>query len=500
MTVLADLPASQKAVWTQVIERLSRRDYRYDPAAWAMDKLGVHLWSKQQEIGRSLVDNRRTAVKSCHGAGKSFSAAVLALWWIDVHPPGEAIVVTTAPSYEQVHVVLWEEIRRLHALGNMEGDVQRSDRWLDPAGRLVGIGRRPPDHSESAFQGIHKRYVLVILDEAGGIPAWLWTAAEAITTGDDCRILAIGNPDDNSSEFARMCDSPFFHMIQISAFVTPLFTGEDVPDALKHVLISPGVVEDWKGKWGETNPLYMAKVLAEFADSEDGLIPLSWVRAAVLRWQAWHDAGEREVGGRRIIGVDVARYGTDSTVLAIREGDVIRELKAHNGLDTVQTTAYVEHELNFPKAVSIVDVIGVGAGVVDMLRANKRNVMPFNAAMATTRTDSTGQWKFPNRRSAAWWNLRELLDPSAGATICLPDDDLLIADLVTPQWKIGTGNKLIVESKDSMRKRLNRSTDYGDAVCMAFWHQPSTGRQKPERDPSQIRKPSARPWGDPESW
>ena len=115
--------------------------------------------------------------------------------------------------------MLWEEIRRLHKRGALPGEVQRSDRWLDEQGRLVGLGRRPPDHAESAFQGIHRQFVLVILDEAGGIPAWLWTAAEAITTGEDCRMVAIGNPDDNSSEFARVClRDQGWHTIRISAF------------------------------------------------------------------------------------------------------------------------------------------------------------------------------------------------------------------------------------------------------------------------------------------
>src|SRR5438067_8935352 len=93
------------------LDRAAQARYLHDPVAWAWDRLGVMLWSKQDEIARSVVRNRRTAVRSAHGVGKSFTAAVLALWWIDVHPPGTAMVVSTAPSHEQLHAVLWEEIR-----------------------------------------------------------------------------------------------------------------------------------------------------------------------------------------------------------------------------------------------------------------------------------------------------------------------------------------------------------------------------------------------------
>jgi len=169
-----------------------------DPVTWASERAGVHLWSKQREIAETLAAHKRTAVQSAHGIGKSFLAATLAAWWVDVHPADETMVVTTAPSLDQVHAILWEEIRGLHDRASLSGVVQRTDRWL-VGGRLVGMGRKPPDYSESAFQGIHRRYVLVILDEACGIPAWLWTAVETITTGDDCRIMAIGNPDDPNS-------------------------------------------------------------------------------------------------------------------------------------------------------------------------------------------------------------------------------------------------------------------------------------------------------------
>lgn len=477
------------------LSRLERTDYTNDPISWAWDRLGVRLWSRQRDIAMSVCHNRRTAVRSSHGAGKSFLAAVLACWWIDTHPPGTAMVISTAPSYDQVHGVLWENIRELHAKGSLPGEVQRSDRWLDDQGKLVGFGRRPPDHADSAFQGYHRRYVLVILDEAGGIPAWLWTAAEALTTGEDCRVIAIGNPTDNASHFARLRSMGTWATSKISTFETPNFTGEidELPEDMRYVLPSRTWQEDALTQWGEKSALYQVRVLGEFADSDDGLIPLSWVAQANLRWHAWKDAGGQEVGGRRIFGCDPAWLGEDHTAIAMREGDVIREIRRYSKMDTTQTAEILMKALLFPKSVSVVDVIGIGAGVVDVLRANHQNVIAFNASKPTKHRDSSGQWGFPNLRSASWYNMRELLDPALKATLALPEDDLLAGDLTTPHYGPATGAKILVETKDEIRKRLNRSPDTADAVALSLWHNPTTGRSPEGEGYENLPRKQTRP-------
>lgn len=464
----------QKAA--QIVELRNKLDearaklYFNDPVSWARDRLGAHLWSKQREAAHALVTSKRVAIRSAHATGKSFLASVLAAWWVDTRPPGEAIVVTTAPSYEQVHTILWEEIRRLHGVGGLSGEVHRSDRWVDSGGRLVGFGRRPPDYSQHAFQGIHRKYVLVLLDEACGIPAWIWTAAEAITTSDTCRILAIGNPDDNASTFAKMCLSdPGWLSIKISGYDSPNMTGEVVPTVVKDNLVTQNWIEERRLAWGESNPLFQAKVMGEFADSEDGLVPLSWVRAAVARHREWVEKGKPLIPANRIIGCDPARFGLDKTAIIVREGDIVRDLYQYAKYDTVQTAGLVETQLAYPKSSAIIDTIGIGAGVYDILKHKGMDVRAFNASGATKRRDVSGSWKFPNLRSASWWNLREQLDPALEARLALPDSDDLIADITSPTWMPMSGSNLVVEPKDQIRHRLGRSTDAGDALCMALW-------------------------------
>jgi hypothetical protein len=115
-----------------------------------------------------------------------------------------------------------------------------------------------------------------------------------------------------------------------------------------------------------------------------------------------------------------------------------------------------------------VDVIGIGAGVVGRLRELGHDVFAFNAAEKSEQIDMSGELGFVNMRSAAWWTMRELLDPANGFDIALPPNDRLTGDLTAPHWRVVSGGRIQVESKADIRKRLGRSTDHGDAVVMAF--------------------------------
>src|SRR5690606_34556506 len=180
--------------------------YDKDLALWANDRLGEFLWSKQTEIGNSLQTERYTAVQSCHDAGKSFIAARAIAHWIDTHPLGEAFVVSTAPTNAQVAAILWREIMKAHKKGDLPGKIVSAGypQWKIDGGELIGYGRKPADYSDSAFQGIHARYVLVVLDEACGISKELFDAVDALATNENARVLAIGNPDDPTSHFAEV--------------------------------------------------------------------------------------------------------------------------------------------------------------------------------------------------------------------------------------------------------------------------------------------------------
>ncbi|MFG2046150.1 hypothetical protein ACGFIW_01800 [Micromonospora sp. NPDC048935] len=455
--------------------------YLNDPVGWCQNRLGEFLWSKQREIAESVRDNRRTAVKSCHNAGKSWIASRVAAWWLDTHPPGEAFVVSTAPTYKQVHAILWEEIRAAAKKAAGRGDplpgrVLQSDEWKLDDGTLIGFGRKPADTDEHGFQGIHRRYVLVILDEACGIPAQLWTAVEAITTNADCRILAIGNPDDPATEFNQVCKpGSGWKVIRISGLETPNMTAERiaeqpgladlferlglgpstelVPDGLRPLMLDPEWVADKIRRWGVESPRFTSKVLGEFPDiGEDVLIPPTWILAAQER-----TCGP---GPWSILGVDVARYGSDRTILLLRQGPVARVIGDYAKQSTTETTGRVVQAVRDRSVDEVrVDGVGVGGGVVDQLVEHGHDVVDMQAGGGAVDREH-----FVNARAEWYWSLRQRFED--GDVDLDPDDDELAAQLGSMKYKFTSRGQIQIESKDDMRKRGMPSPDKADALML----------------------------------
>ena len=485
------------------LELQARRErWAADPVAWVTERLGEQPWSRQADIMRSVAENPLTAVQSSHGVGKSWVASRLVAWALDTSPPGSTFVVTTAPRWDQVLGVVWRYISRVHKDAGLAGHVTQVAQWkID--GELVGFGRKPADTDETGFQGFHAERVLVVIDEAGGVPAQIWNAVDSLVTTDASRVLAIGNPDSVSSHFHRVCTTEHgWNRIRISAFDSPAFTGEPVTADAEKTLVSQAWVEDKRLRWGERSPLYRIKVMGEFVtDDANALIPMSWVLAAQKRWHEWNDAPTRDIeqpAGRRVFGVDVALGGEDLTCIATRQGDVVMDVETWAQLDTIAIANIVAAKLaGHAGFTSVVDSIGVGAGVLDVLRHRGCAARPFVAsASAGKRRDASQTQTFPNLRSAAWWHLRELLDPALGATLALPDDDDLVADLTTPRWEPVTGGKIVVEAKDKVKARIGRSTDRGDAVVMACWVE---GFARAGQSPAATR-PRARGYANSVTW
>ena len=217
-------------------ERLAR-----DPVAWVEERLGEHVWSKQREALASVINNKRTMVASCHGSGKTWLASRLIGWWLDTKDtaPTETRIITTAPSWNQVANVMWGYVDEVRQKAGMPGNITAKASWTFPGYKTpTAFGRKPSDYDESTFQGIHATNVLVVVDEAGGVPESIFTSVEAITTNANARILAIANPDDPGSYMAKVWreeskkapEDRRWNLITISAFDTPNFTGEDVPE------------------------------------------------------------------------------------------------------------------------------------------------------------------------------------------------------------------------------------------------------------------------------
>lgn len=447
-------------------QRARQARYRRDPVAWVSERLGMHLWSKQREVAMSVVQHKRTVVKSCHASGKTFLAALLTCWWIDVHADEEVMVVTTAPTDAQVKKLLWQYIRRIHRQYDLRGTVSEAAEWKSGDRDYIAYGRKPADTNLSAFQGQHVKYLLAIIDEAGGVPRMIFDGVDSITTADTNRVLAIGNPDDSGSEFGRIYlhNDPTWNKLTIRAHDTPNFTGEDVPQDLRDNLISKNWVEEKRQSWGETDHRYVAKVNAEFPDeSADTLIPISTIYAAqqVSIIPPEHTRGT--------LGVDVARFGKDLTAIVHNFGGIIEVVDTWGKTDTKETADRV-HDIAVRLGVSEVriDGVGVGAGVVDQLAHRGDRTYQVVEVSGGAASPDINQWY--NYRAFLFDHLRSLIRTKS---LSLPEpagadspEQQLSDELSGVRYKFKNG-ALLIESKDDIRKRGGESPNLADALTYA---------------------------------
>jgi hypothetical protein len=252
-------------------------------------------------------------------------------------------------------------------------------------------------------------------------------------------------------------------------------------DAIRAGRISREWADQRARQWGIDSAIFKNRVLGEFADnSEEGIIPLSWVRASNERWKVWRDhgySGDSRADGYRAIGIDVARSGDDKTVFAVRQRFAIRQIYAYSKLSTTSTADKViaNHDGRY---LHIEMDGGLGAAVYDILKQkgiSPRLLKPITVSAPTSWRDHSKQMRFFNVRAAMWWNIREMLDPTYGNGLLLPPVEELILDLTTPQYESKADGVIVLENKDSIRSRLGRSTDFADAVCLAFWSMSSGG-------------------------
>jgi hypothetical protein len=455
--------------------KASVAQYYHDPVGFAQDCINWTsdgLTAYQQDILGLLSEKHRVSVRGPHGLGKSTTSAVTILWfaltrdaagvdWKCVYTAGawRQLINYLAPEIRKWAArIKWEKVRDTPFKGN---ELLNLNLRLTHGSAFAAACSNP-----ALIEGAHADSLLFIYDESKSIPAGTFDACEGAFSGTgETYAMALSTPGPPAGRFydiqARKPGYEDWYVRHVT-----------VDEAIAADRISLKWLEDRKRQWGETSALFQNRVLGEFhAGEEDSIIPLSWAEAAVERWHEWVAAGRKDPGLPHTVGVDVARSGADKTVFAIRQDHVITELRTHALADTMQTTGRVAGILNHDeKATAIVDVIGIGAGVYDRLKEQGHKAQPFVASGKTNRRDSTGEMHFLNVRAAAWYNLRELLDPSAGSIVCLPDDDELLGDLTAPRSEESlSGGKLKVESKDQIKKRIGRSTDRGDAVVQAFW-------------------------------
>lgn len=444
-----------------------RDKYMYRPLDWADTFVEIDLPRYLRRALQRIQDGcQKLAIHGPHGIGKTVLVSLLLLWVGSTSY--DCKVITTASAWRQLTKYLWPEIHKWSIRVNW-GRIGHFPNLLRLEGSFSETAKMfaVACSNSATIEGAHAERVLYLYDEAKSIPPTTWEASEgAFSTPGRHLQVALSTPGEASGIFYDVCARQKGYEDWEVVYVSPR-------EAIRAGRMSIEWAKRCRARWGVGNPVYQNRVWGLFAEQgEDNVIPLRWIEMAVERWHTWREAGAA-LEGKHCVGGDVSRGGADRTALAHRHGAIIENIDYYQKDQTRDTMVTAGHVVIAcgDEGVAKLDVIGIGAGVVDRCRETmgEDRVIAINAGEGTKLTDRSGELLFLNVRAAMWWNMREMLDPQNHEELCLPDDPEMIGDLAAPKWHPSSSGKIQIESKDNIRKRLGRSTDAGDAVCQAFF-------------------------------
>jgi hypothetical protein len=397
------------------------------------------------------------------------------MWYLETHD--YAKVPCTAPTAHQLRDILWGELSkwRRHAdeQSARRGDHPAlflsqlfhltQDRLSDLAApEWAATARTARKEAPEALQGFHATHLLFVIDEASGVPEEIFEAAEGALSTPGARVLMLGNPTRNTGTFAAS------HKHNRGEYTALHFRSQDSP------LVAPEYRERLVRKWGEGSNGVKVRADGEFPRQEDDvLISLELTEPCLTR--------ERVPGvGKRILGVDVARFGSDRTVLLLRQGHVVEHLAIYAKQDTMSTVGHVLDKAQAWAAQAIaVDVVGLGAGVYDRLAEVRREqsqpwtLVDVNVTREAPRTSLKGEPRPKRLRDWLWIEMARWLRADAPVFAhTTPEEhqacEDLAGELASVTYDLDSNGLLVVEDKDHMRERLGHSPDLADALACTF--------------------------------
>lgn len=494
-----------------IVERMAV--WRGDWPLFAREILMVHLDEEQENILRSVQVNPRTSVASGTARGKDFISAVAAFcfmyltpeWDEDGHMTKNTKVALTAPTGRQVTNIMVPEISRLWHRARRNG--------FPAVGRLVSndirtsneewflTGFKADDHSTEAWTGFHAVNTMFVVTEASGMAELVFDGIEGNLQGNS-RLLIVFNPNVTTGYAARSQRRAGWAKFRLNSLNAPnVIAKEDlIPGQVDYRWVKEKVeiwanpiheqevlAEEndfqWEGRWYRPNDLFRVKVLGVFPKVDVGvLIPREWIELANERWRDLYERNHHNriyPSGLRL-GCDIAGMGRDNTVEVHRYDNVVEKFHRTNSggkADHMATAGRILHELyRDSRAIAIIDTIGEGAGVYSRLVEEGMELRAFSCKYSEAAkdagerelTDSTGQYKFLNKRAYLHWMVREWLDPKNGHNPALPPDDEFFEEATEIKWFFNSNGKVQIEKKDELVERLKRSPDTFDALANTF--------------------------------
>lgn len=448
----------------------------------AATRQGVLPW--QWEASRKLVASKRLGVKSGHGVGKTAFLSWCILWFLCCYFP--ARIPCTANSASQLHDVLWAELAKWHrrlkelypVLGN-QFDF-RKDRLVmnDHELESFAVARTSRKEKPEALQGFHEDNVLVIVDEGSGVPDEVFEIGQGAMTGPNSFAIITGNPTRRDNFFFKVFNlfRDLWDTMTVNAETVPMVSRDSIDIVVK--------------QYGAESDQYRVRVLGEFptVDSMQFIEPDLYEAGTLVEPAVY-------IADALVVGVDVARYGSDASVIYPRKGRDARTIPYLRMFkkNTMELAAIMgEFHIKYRVDQFFVDEGGVGGGVVDRGRQMGLPIVGINfGARADRSIPGQEAIRYANKISEMWGNVKEALKHG----LAIPKDDALFNDMCGREYgytlKEGL-DALILETKDDMRKRGLASPDIMDGLALTYAYsvQPSglagsrgTNKVLPDYDP-----------------
>lgn len=438
------------------------RQWREEPWAFVREVFGAEPDAWQEEALHAVVTHNRIALKACKGPGKSTLLAWVGWWFLATRPHPK--VVCTSISGDNLRDNLWAEMakwqkrspfltKRFTWSAERISSNEHVETWWASA-------RQWPKTADATQQantlaGVHADHVLFLIDEAGGIPDAVVATAEAGLAnaieekGTEAKLILAGNPTHLSGPLYRACTRE-----RALWWVKEISSAPDDPSRTPRV--SAQWAQEQIDKYGRDSPWVLVNVFGQFPPGQSNtLLGVEEVTAATRREMVERDWLE-EV---KVLGVDVARFGDDQSVLFRRQGRASFPPKVFRNVDTMRLASEVAQEVGaWQPDATFVDVTGIGGGVVDRLKQLGFSVIGVDFG------GRPNAGKFLNKRCEMWWELSQWLRAGGG----IPDDSELISELTSPTYSFNSAGKLVLESKADMKARGVSSPDKADALALTF--------------------------------
>jgi phage terminase large subunit len=458
-----------------------------DPVLFASHVLGVDLWAREVEIVQTIKSHRRTAIKACHGVGKTFTLAVSALWWLARYPEG--IVLTTSSTLRQVRTQLWFEIHRLVERAKVPFPKLKTTELKFRNDNNFALGFST-DQAEN-FQGFHGKQVLIIADEAPGIEPGIFDAIAGTMAGGMVHTVMAGNPTIPSGPFfdAFSKERGLWKCLSIDAFDSPNLKGLNLEQLLAMDRADGGPLDDnpfpqlvtrrwvfeqylawWHGN-ESSSPNWLSRVLARFPDqAQNALFRMKWLERARQRalQNPLTDAGS----GPLVAGVDVGG-GEAETVVYVGEsnGDCwkIIRMGAWRGEDTRGQVVSFLNEFRTRLSLVRVDSIGIGHNFGLHLRDCGFPVELVKVGIPCATMPHMGEndpaRRFVNLRACFYQALADAFERDQVQGLI---DEETIGQLSGLLYELDSQGRIRIEAKEKARARGVPSPDRADALMLAI--------------------------------